>query len=59
MSQPNILIVMVDQLAGTLFPDGPADWLHTPNLKALAARSTRFARTYCASPCAGRRGRAS
>jgi len=41
---------MVDQLNGTLFPDGPADFLHTPNLKALAARSVRFANTYCASP---------
>ena len=30
---PNILIVMVDQLNGTLFPDGPADWLHAPNLQ--------------------------
>ena len=25
MSRPNILIFMVDQLNGTLFPDGPAD----------------------------------
>ncbi len=55
---PNILIIMVDQLNGTLFPDGPADWLHAPNLKALAARSTRFANSYTASPlCAP--GRAS
>ncbi|SNR55944.1 choline-sulfatase [Puniceibacterium sediminis] len=46
----NILIVMVDQLNGTLFPDGPADWLHAPNLKALAARSTRFRNAYTASP---------
>ncbi|KIN61712.1 Choline-sulfatase BetC [Sulfitobacter noctilucae] len=50
MSKPNILIVMVDQLNGTLFPDGPADWLHAPHLKALAARSTRFANAYTASP---------
>jgi choline-sulfatase len=50
MTRPNILILMVDQLNGTLFPDGPADWLHTPNLKALAARSTRFANAYTASP---------
>ncbi|MDV4143727.1 choline-sulfatase [Shimia sp. FJ5] len=58
MSRPNILIIMVDQLNGTLFPDGPADWLHAPNLKALAARSTRFANAYTASPlCAP--GRAS
>ena len=58
MSRPNILIFMVDQLNGTLFPDGPADWLHAPNLKALAARSTRFSNAYTASPlCAP--GRAS
>ena len=50
MTRPNILVVMVDQLNGTLFPDGPADWLHAPNLKALAARSTRFANTYTGSP---------
>ena len=36
MTKPNILILMVDQLNGTLFPDGPADWLHAPALKALA-----------------------
>ena len=56
--RPNILIFMVDQLNGTLFPDGPAAWLHAPNLKALAARSTRFANAYTGSPlCAP--GRAS
>jgi len=58
MTKPNILILMVDQLNGTLFPDGPADWLHTPNLRRLAARSVRFANAYTASPlCAP--GRAS
>jgi len=58
MTRPNILILMVDQLNGTLFPDGPADWLHAPNLRALAERSTRFANAYTASPlCAP--GRAS
>ncbi|WP_181704908.1 choline-sulfatase [Chthonobacter rhizosphaerae] len=50
MKRPNVLILMVDQLNGTLFPDGPADFLHAPNLKALAARSARFANTYTASP---------
>ncbi len=49
-ARPNILILMVDQLNGTLFPDGPADWLHAPNLRALAARSARFANSYTASP---------
>lgn len=48
--QPNILILMVDQLTGTLFPDGPEPWLHAPNLRALAARSVRFANAYTASP---------
>jgi len=56
--RPNILIFMVDQLNGILFPDGPADWLHAPNLKALAARSARFTNAYTGSPlCAP--GRAS
>ncbi|MCB8838780.1 choline-sulfatase [Aurantimonas sp. VKM B-3413] len=58
MSRPNFLIIMVDQANGTLFPDGPADFLHMPHLKALAARSTRFQNSYTASPlCAP--GRAS
>ena len=50
MTKPNILILMVDQLTGTLFPDGPADFLHAPNLRKLAAKSTRFANAYTASP---------
>lgn len=55
---PNILIVMVDQLNGTLFPDGPADFLHVPHLRALAEKSVRFKNNYTASPlCAP--GRAS
>ena len=49
-SSPNILIIMVDQLNGTLFPDGPADWLHAPHLKRLARGSARFANAYTASP---------
>ncbi len=58
MAAPNILIFMVDQLNGTLFPDGPAEWLHAPNLKKLAAQSVRFQNSYTASPlCAP--GRAS
>ncbi|MEM8629671.1 MAG: choline-sulfatase [Pseudomonadota bacterium] len=58
MTRPNILIFMVDQLNGTLFPDGPAPWLYAPNLRRLADRSVRFANTYTASPlCAP--GRAS
>ncbi|NBZ87196.1 choline-sulfatase [Stagnihabitans tardus] len=48
--RPNILIVMVDQLTGTLFPDGPADFLHVPNLRALAENSVRFQNAYTPSP---------
>ncbi len=50
MARPNFLILMVDQYNGTLFPDGPAEFLHAPHLKALAKRSVRFANTYTASP---------
>ena len=58
MTKPNILILMADQLNGLLFPDGPASFLHTPNLRRLAERSTRFATAYTGSPlCAP--GRAS
>jgi choline-sulfatase len=49
-NRPNILILMVDQLAGTLFPDGPAEFLHAPHLRALSARSARFRNNYTASP---------
>lgn len=48
--RPNILILMVDQLTGTLFPDGPEDFLNVPNLRALANRSARFQNAYTASP---------
>jgi choline-sulfatase len=48
--KPNILIIMVDQLNGTFFPDGPAEFLHAPNLKNLAARSARFRNNYTSSP---------
>ena len=58
MNRPNILILMVDQLNGTFFPDGPAPFLHAPNLARLARGSVRFANAYTASPlCAP--GRAS
>jgi len=50
MTRPNILILMVDQLTGTLFPDGPAGFLKVPNLRRLAARSVRFQNSYTASP---------
>jgi choline-sulfatase len=48
--RPNLLIIMVDQLTGTLFPDGPAGFLHVPHLRALSTRAARFANNYTASP---------
>ncbi len=48
--QPNFLIIMVDQLNGTLFPDGPAPFLHAPVLARLAKQSACFNANYCASP---------
>src|SRR3546814_14746728 len=41
---------MVDQMSGTLCPDGPADFLHTPRLKAFAERALRFRSCYTPSP---------
>ncbi|MGB8817585.1 MAG: sulfatase-like hydrolase/transferase, partial [Rhizobiaceae bacterium] len=49
-TRPNILIIMTDQFNGTFYPDGPADFLHAPALKALAKRSVRFSNTYTGSP---------
>jgi choline-sulfatase len=49
-ARPNFLVIMVDQLAGTFFPDGPASFLHAPTLARLAERSARFNANYCASP---------
>ena len=40
--KPNILIIMVDQLNGKFFPDGPAEFLVAPHMKALARRAARF-----------------
>ena len=55
--RPNFLILMVDQLTGTFWDDGPASFLHAPNLKALHARSVNFCNTYSPSPlCTPARG---
>lgn len=46
----NFLILMVDQLTGTLWTDGPADFLDVPHLRQLHARSINFANCYTPSP---------
>jgi len=48
--QANILILMVDQLSGDFFSNGPADFLHAPALKKLSEGGVNFNNTYCASP---------
>ncbi len=48
--QPNILILMVDQLSGCFFPEGPAGFLKVPNLRKLSAGAVNFTRSYCPSP---------
>ncbi|MFT9257322.1 MAG: choline-sulfatase [Acetobacter sp.] len=49
-TRPNILILVADQLNGTLFPDGPADFLHTPNIRKISQNSVRFSNCYTPSP---------
>ena len=56
MKRPNILIVMVDQLSGTFFPDGaPADFLHVlaGMLGALVLHGVRTAIVRTRSPTLG------
>ena len=47
--QPNVLVLMADQVNGTLFENGPADFLHAPNLKKLAQRAVNFNNAYTPS----------
>jgi choline-sulfatase len=49
-NRPNFLIFMVDQLSGTLFADGPAEFLKVPNLRRLCEEAVNFSASYCASP---------
>ena len=55
--RPHFLILMVDQLTGTFWDDGPADFLDVPHLRALHARSINFSSCYTPSPlCTPARG---
>ncbi len=47
--RPNVLFIMIDDLANVLGPDGDRD-TRTPNLDALAARGVSFERAYCQLP---------
>ena len=48
--QPNILVVMVDQLAPQFLPDYGHHVVKTPNISRLAARGTVFDNAYTSSP---------
>ena len=50
MPQPNILIVMVDQLAPAFLPIHGHPLVKAPHLAALAARGAVFDNAYCNSP---------
>jgi len=49
-SPPNIVVIMVDQLAAGWLPVYGHDVVHAPNLTALAATAVTFESAYCASP---------
>lgn len=48
--QPNILVIMVDELAPQFMPDYGHDVVQTPNISRLAARGTVFDNAYTNSP---------
>ncbi|NIA71338.1 choline-sulfatase [Pelagibius litoralis] len=50
MTQPNILLFMVDQLTSFVLSAYGGKVCRTPNIDALAARSTVFENAYCAYP---------
>ena len=50
VGQPNILIIMLEQLNGTLFDHGPKLFLNAPHLKNQAGNSVCFSTCYTASP---------
>jgi choline-sulfatase len=49
-AQPNILIIMADQLAPAFLPAYGHKLVKTPHLDALAAQGVVFDNAYCASP---------
>lgn len=53
MKKPNILFIMVDQLAAQALPFHGHDVVKTPHLAKLAADSVVFDNAYCNSPLCG------
>jgi choline-sulfatase len=49
-ARPNVLVIMVDQLAACWLPVYGHDIVHAPNLTALAEQGLTFDAAYCPSP---------
>lgn len=49
-ARPNVLLIMVDQLAAGWLPAYGHDIVHAPNLTSLAAEGVTFDAAYCPSP---------
>jgi arylsulfatase A-like enzyme len=49
-NQPNLIFLMPDQLRPDFLGCYGADFVHTPNIDALAAAGTRYTRAYSTSP---------
>lgn len=57
MTQPNFLILMVDQMSGCMLDESMLQHLHAPHIKRLIAQGVKFENAYCASPlCTPARG---
>jgi len=50
MSRPNIILLITDQMRGDALGADGNQFIHTPNLDALAAKGTRFRHAYSAVP---------
>ncbi len=50
MRQPNIILILCDQMRGDAFGADGNPSIHTPNIDALAARGSRFEHAYSAVP---------
>ena len=50
MTQPNIILILCDQMRGDAFGAAGNPYIHTPNIDTLASMGTRFSHAYSASP---------
>ena len=55
--QPNLLVVMADQLAAPALPCYGPSVVKAPHLERLAAEGVLFERAYCNSPLCAPRAR--